>query len=276
MTRGQATATMLAVALFDVALAVVGLAVGVLRVATPLELVPFGLAVVVALGAMWLAFRRLLGGEIAEEAEDPMTRVFPETPSERRRRLDDRRQRLGRESKTAMWTTWLLLCSLALGAWVAAARSAADVAGGHSAASETVVVERASGSGDLLPIAGLVAVGVALALVAGLLWRLGRGKAVAAGAAAVVSVGSLAAAGTSALGRFSFNPHFDVTLPERRAPVKAGPLLMVRLHTVQPPRLTVRLPERRSFTLLSLGGISLSPHGQRAPCACHRVLPITP
>lgn len=268
MRRAYAIPAMLTVALFAVALAVAGLAVGVVQVSWLPEWAPFAVAIVTALAALGIGL-----GQMLQQDEDPPMRLMPGTSSRRMRRLGVSGRRVDRGRTATPAAIGLLVGSLLMGGLVAVLRSGAEVAGGRRT---TVVVERTWGVGDLLLIGGLTVASGVLALVAALLWRASREMA-AAGAAAV-SILALSGASMSAVGHFSFDPHLDITSTVKVDPT-SGPHLTVNLRvTVRPPRLTVQLPEHRSLTLLSLGGlrISLASHRPRAPCGCGRVLPITP
>jgi hypothetical protein len=248
----------LAVGLFGVALAVAGLAVGVIPVPRRFELAAFLVAIGSALVAVGLTLRRLL-----QQSADPPTRVSRETSSDWLRQLDERQRRVDWDRTMSRLTMALLACSLLAGAAVAMLRT--------EAARRTPppqVVEPASGPGNLGLTVVLAGAGAALVLGMALLLRGAKRKMLAVGATAA-GLGALTATGTLSLGGFNVDPHVRV------APTKVEQsTLLLSLQTG--PHVTLR-PQLTMSPRLTLGGlrIPIALHGGRASCHCKKKLPCT-
>jgi uncharacterized membrane protein YagU involved in acid resistance len=274
---------LLAMALFDVGLAVAGLATGVVHVPRGVELALFGIAAGLPLAAAWLVLARLLG-EVRYDTGRWMLRRLPLL----------RRERVAERSAVV-----LLVLGLFMGLAVAGVRSGAGAGAPPRSPARAVdrlsrSVDRLSGavgrlsqpghlvvqssSGHVALIAALIGAGMVLALVAvALSARAGRvgAAAVATGAGGAAT---LATALALTLDHVDLHPHLTV------APtVTVGQATLFSLqqhpHITVHPRVVPAPAQPRPLALLSLGGLRISIRsggGERPPCSCGRVLPVTP
>ncbi len=269
---------MLATALFAIALAVGGLAVGVWHVWRGLELGSFAFAVAAALAAAW----RALGGLLWASGD---AKLWWSGSWE------------SHGGKAARWTMGLLTAALLAATLVAVVRSGSTAAPVPPPAHAGTVVVLGGGSGGLAP--GVVGAGILLAVAAAAVAAILTGRRRAAAAA---GVGALGLAGALAFGlshiepRIDFAPTLKIEQPTlfafqrgsgstaRPPPVIVQSHMTVRLHVavglhvaVHPPVAVHASTNPRPFTLLSLGGLRISIRLRRgAHCGCGGTLPITP